>query len=144
MRISSVLATVGLMMASLLSFAGTGKAAVCTYDHSCMFSNASLTGYWYDDGGLSRPHWDAVAYRSTSIRLWAGDGVYNNVSSMDNWDPNSTVAVYYNSNYAGACFTIRAYGTVHDFSFVTLNNGTRANDRMNSHRYNYNCGPLYG
>ena len=142
MKIKSVLLAVGVAIAGLAGFTGTASAAPCTYDHVCLWSNAGFTGYKYDTF-YSQPNWGNLRYAGTSIPLYRGDGVATNVSSLDNWDPDSTVAVYYNSLYRGPCFTVAAYGSASDFTRVRLTDGTVANDRMNSHHFNRLCGQVY-
>ncbi|MCG8927593.1 peptidase inhibitor family I36 protein [Lentzea sp. CC55] len=143
-KIASVLAAVGVAGVSLVAAEGVANAA-CTYDHACMYSASDYKGLKRDDG-YSRPNWGQVTYNGTSIALYRGDGSQQNVSSMENRDENSYIAVYYNSNYAGPCFRIRPNGKVPNFQSVKLPNGD-ANDRMNSHKFNpSNCqtGTIYG
>jgi hypothetical protein len=140
MKMKSVLAAAGLVAGGLVGLSGT--AVACTYDNACLYSNPSFGGYVFNNYN-SQPNWGAVRYDNGSYALWRGDGVGTNVSSLDNWDPNSRIAVYYNSQYRGPCFTVAAYGSASDFRRVTLSNGSNANDRMNSHRFNYTCGPVY-
>lgn len=144
MRIKAALLAVGLAVSGLVGLAGTANA--CTTEdggHTCMYSAADLTGFRWDDDAKSTERWADHSYIGTSVRLYAGDGVPNNVSSMDNWDRDSTVAVYYNSRYRGGCFTIAAYGQVSNMARIRLTDGTNANDRMNSHHYNRTCGPVH-
>ncbi len=144
MRIKAALLAVGMAVAGLVGVTGTANA--CTSadgGHSCLYSAANFTGMRWDDGARSTPNWGAHTYIGTSVRLYAGDGSLSNVSSMRNYDTNSNVAVYYNSNYRGGCFTIAAGGRASDFARIRLTDGTNANDRMNSHRYNYTCGPVH-
>lgn len=143
LRIKSALLAAIMAVAGLAGLAGTANA--CTSadgGHSCLHSAANFTGSRFDDAAASTANWGAHSYIGTSVRLYAGDGSLSNVSSMRNFDPNSTVAVYYNSNYRGPCFTITANGRASNFANVRLSDGTTANDRMNSHHYNQRCGPL--
>jgi hypothetical protein len=95
----------------------------------------------------SQQNWGSIHYDGTSVRLWAGDGVSNNVSSLDNWDFDSNVAVYYHSGYTGPCFTVAAGGEVSNFAQVPLNSSEvphrNANENMNSHHFNRTCGTVY-
>ncbi|MEU3648421.1 peptidase inhibitor family I36 protein [Lentzea sp. NPDC034063] len=143
-KIASVLAAVGVAAVSLVTAEGIANAA-CTYDHACMYSEKDFKGLIRDDG-LSRPNWGQVTYKNSSIALYRGDGSQQNVSSMENRDENSYIAVYYNSNYTGPCFRIKPNGRVWNFQDVKLSNGD-ANDRMNSHKFNpSNCqtGTIHG
>jgi hypothetical protein len=144
MRIKAALLAVGIAVAGLAGLTGTANA--CTSadgGHSCLYSAANFSGSRWDDGARSTVRWGDHSYIGTSVRLYAGDGSLSNVSSMRNYDPNSTVAVYYNSQYGGPCFTIAANGRASDFSRVRLSDGSNANDRMNSHQYNVRCGTVY-
>jgi hypothetical protein len=144
MRIKAALLATGLAVGAVVGLAGTADA--CTSaggGHTCLYSASNFNGSRYDDGALSRPDWGALTYIGTNVRLYAGDGSLSNVSSMSNWDQNSRVAVYYNSNYRGPCFTIEAFGSVGNMYDAILTDGSRANDRMNSHHYNRTCGRVY-
>jgi hypothetical protein len=148
MKITSTLVAAGLVAAGFLGFAGTVTAESevapyqCTRDNACLYSNPRFTGYVRDDF-YSRPNWGAIYYDNGPYVLWRGDGVSTNVSSLDNWDLDSRIAVYYNSRYRGPCFTVEAAGAVSDFRQVRLSDGSNANDRMNSHHFNRTCGPVY-
>jgi hypothetical protein len=148
MRIKATLLALGVAVASLVGLSGTANACTAADGgHSCLYSAAGLgTGpnkLRWDDGARSTENWGDHFYIGTQIRLYAGDGSLSNVSSMRNYDPNSTVAVYFNSRFRGGCFTIAAGGTASDFSRIRLSDGTNANDRMNSHQYNVRCGPIH-
>ncbi|WP_434449218.1 hypothetical protein [Lentzea sp. E54] len=144
-KIASVLAAVGVAAVTLVVSEGAANAA-CTYDNACMYSAANYTGLKRDDGS-SRPNWGAVTYAGSSIALYRGDGSQQNVSSMENRDENSYIAVHYNSNYRGPCFRIRPNGRVANFQNIPLSGGGDANDRMNSHKFNpttCQTGTIYG
>jgi hypothetical protein len=128
----------GLTVTALTAPAASA-APSCPVQHSCFWSGANYTGYKWDDGGHSTPNWGNVHYAGTTISPYRGDGSLLNVSSMVNRDPDSNVAVYYNSGYRGGCFNVGANGNVPDFSHVTRSDGGPANDRMNSHHYNQRC-----
>ncbi|MEA5360925.1 peptidase inhibitor family I36 protein [Amycolatopsis sp., V23-08] len=121
--------------------------ATCRAQYACMYSNSNLGGHKYENFN-SQPNWGSLRYGDANIPLWAGDGTYDNVSSMENKDTNSPIAVYYNSQYRGSCFTIRSSGTVRNFADVELSgdnhDGWAANDVMNSHHFNIACGTYYG
>ncbi|MFD4668890.1 peptidase inhibitor family I36 protein [Lentzea sp. NPDC058450] len=144
-KIASVLAAVGVAAVSLVTAQGVANAA-CTYDHACMYSAANYTGLKRDDG-FSRRNWGEITYSGSSIALYRGDGSQQNVSSMQNRDPNSYIAVFYNSNYGGSCFRIKPNGSVPNFQSIPLSRGGDANDRMNSHEFNSGkcqTGTIYG
>jgi hypothetical protein len=139
----------GAAIAGVLGLAPTAQASTsCTSpnadDKVCLFQNAPAT-----DGGvvridfLSRPSWVPLQYDNSSHYLYAGDGVLTNVSAAINWDLNSRVAFYYNSNYYGPCFTVAAGGQIGSFARIALSNGRSANDNMNSHHFNRTCGTVY-
>jgi hypothetical protein len=131
--------------ATLFGFTGTASAiGPCTADNACLWSAANFTGMRFNNFN-SQPSWHNITYDGTNVRLWERDGVANNVSSLDNWDLDSTIAVYYNSGYAGPCFTVAAGGQASNFAQIPLGgvpNG-RANDNMNSHHFNQRCGAVY-
>lgn len=146
MRAAAVVAAAIAAAAVGVGTAGTAQAA-CQAQYACMYSNSNLGGYKYENFN-SQANWGNLRYSGTSIPLWSGDGTYNNVSSMENKDTNSPIAVYYNSQYRGSCFTIRSSGTVLNFANVQLSgdnhDGWAANDVMNSHHFNIACGTYYG
>jgi hypothetical protein len=144
MRIKLALLAAGVAVVGLVGLAGAGtaQAAPCTYDNACLWANINYTGYRFNNF-YSQSSWANIRYDGTSVPLYRGDGVSTNVSALDNWDPDSTIAVYYNSGYRGPCFTVAAYGSASDFTRVRLTDGTGANDRMNSHRFNVRCGTVY-
>ncbi|WP_410589567.1 peptidase inhibitor family I36 protein [Amycolatopsis sp. lyj-23] len=143
---TAVVAAVVVAAGTALGTAGTAQAT-CRAQYACMYSNSNLGGYKFENFN-SQANWGSLRYTGTSIPLWAGDGTYNNVSSMENMDTNSPIAVYYNSQYRGSCFTIRSSGTVRNFADVRLSGDTHdgwvANDVMNSHHFNIACGTYYG
>jgi len=144
MRIKATLLALGVAVASLVGLSGTANACTAADGgHSCLYSAANFSGSRWDDGAKSTQKWADHYYIGTKVKLYAGDGSLSNVSSMRNYDPNSTVAVYYNSGYAGPCFTIAANGRVSNFMSITLSSGKSANDNMNSHQYNERCGTVY-
>ncbi|MGQ4488171.1 hypothetical protein LRE75_26935 [Streptomyces sp. 372A] len=147
--ISSVVTVAAVAGAAGFIAAPSASAAPeCTaeyaYDKICLFENGGqyLNGKSRIDL-YSRSSWANITYTGTSTALYKGDGVLTNVSGATNWDPDSRVAIYYNSNYAGPCFTIKPHGIVF-FRSVGLSNGRVANDNMNSHRFNVTCGSIYG
>ncbi|MEU7786298.1 MULTISPECIES: peptidase inhibitor family I36 protein [unclassified Amycolatopsis] len=146
MRAAAVVAAVAVAATVGVGAAGPAEAA-CQAQYACMYSNSDLGGYKFENFN-SQANWGSLRYAGTSIPLWAGDGTYNNVSSMENKDTNSPIAVYYNSQYRGSCFTIRSSGTVRNFANVRLSgdnhDGWVANDVMNSHHFNIACGTYYG
>ncbi|MFD6888233.1 peptidase inhibitor family I36 protein [Streptomyces sp. NPDC059957] len=124
--------------------AAPAQAQGCTQDNVCLWSDSGYSGYLRDDFN-SRSNWSTITYDHAPTRLlYAGDGAVNNVSSMDNWDPDTQVSVYYNSGYAGPCFNIAAYGSVGNMASIILSSGKYANDNMNSHKFGGACtGPVY-
>ncbi|HUQ58964.1 peptidase inhibitor family I36 protein [Lentzea sp.] len=142
--IAAILAAAGVAAVSLVATETTASAA-CRADYACMYSASNYTGLKREDFN-SRTNWGQITYNGSSIALYRGDGSQLNVSSMENRDPNSYIAVYYNSGYRGACFRIRPNGSVPNFQTIPLSIGGDANDRMNSHQFNpTNCtGTIYG
>lgn len=137
------------MLLAVASLFGAGVAmaapaqASCTPDNVCLYSDANYQGMKRDDFS-SRNNWSNITYGGTSIALYRGDNVVSNVSSMDNWDVDTRISVYYNSGYAGPCFKVEAYGTVSNMASIYLNTGKAANDVMNSHNFTNNCsGSVY-
>lgn len=143
MRIRAALLAASVIMLGLVGVTGTANAAgPCTFQNACLWSGINFTGSRFNNFN-SQPNWGNIRYDGTSVPLYRGDGVGTNVSSLDNWDPDSTIAVYYNSGYRGPCFTVAAFGQVSDFGRARLTDGTGANERMNSHHFNVRCGTVY-
>lgn len=147
-KILAALVTVAAAASCVVASGSTASAVECTgeyaYDKVCLHEN----GGQYLNGMLridyySRSSWANITYNGTSTPLYRGDGVLTNVSGATNWDMDSRIAVYYNSNHSGPCFTIRAGGQVF-FNRIVLSNGRSANDNMNSHQFNVTCGSVYG
>ncbi|MFI5530433.1 peptidase inhibitor family I36 protein [Kitasatospora sp. NPDC051853] len=141
------LAAAGLLALTTVAGVGVGVGTAhanpsCPDAYACLYSDAGFSGYKRTDFN-SRSSWAAVTYDGTSIPLYRGDGVLTNVSSLDNWDKVKPIAVYYNSGWAGPCFTVAVFGQVSDFGGIVLPNGKSANDNMNSHRFGYTCGAVY-
>ncbi|MCX4783236.1 peptidase inhibitor family I36 protein [Streptomyces sp. NBC_01264] len=134
-----LLATASLVGAGVAMGAPAQAVPVCTPDNACFYSDANFTGFERDDF-TSRSNWSAITYDYAPTRLlYAGDGVADNVSSVNNMDPDTKISVYYNSGYAGPCFKVAAYGLVDNFAKITLSSGRTANDNMNSHNFSNNC-----
>ncbi|MFE5485258.1 hypothetical protein [Streptomyces sp. NPDC056527] len=131
-------------MASLfgagVAMAAPSQAASCTYNNVCLWSDSDLNGAKRNDFN-SRPNWSTISYDGGAfVALYRGDGVVENVSSIDNWDPDTGVSVYYNSGHVGPCFMVMANGEVSNMAWVTLSyGGKKANDNMNSHKFSYDC-----
>jgi hypothetical protein len=148
MKIKSTLLAAAVAVASaagVVGFTGTASAqGPCTVDNACLWSGTNFSGMRFNNF-YSQPSWHNVRYDGTNVPLWARDGVAANVSSLDNWDFDSTIAVYYNSGYGGPCFTVAAGGMVSNFARVPLSGvpGGNANENMNSHHFNRRCGTVY-
>jgi hypothetical protein len=113
--------------------------AACKTGDACLYSNAGFQGYKYQTF-YSTPNLGSVRYdNAASVPLYSGDGMGTNVSSLDNWDFDHPITVYYNSGYRGACFEIPTGGSARDFSTIRLSNGLSANDNMNSFHFNRHC-----
>jgi hypothetical protein len=124
MRIKSALLAVGVAAAGLVGFAGSAQAAgACPADTACLWSGADFTGTRFvfpTDG-----RWPSFVVRS-----------------VRNADPGSPAALYYNANYRGPCFTVRAGGAVSDTRNVRMTDGGTG-DRTRSIRFDQVCGTVY-
>ncbi len=125
MGIKAVVLAMGVV-AGLAGFSGTAQAEVpeCSGGEACLWSGANFTGARFDvpsDGT-----WPAFAVRS-----------------VRNGDGNSPLALYYNSNQRGPCFTVAAGGRVSDLERVRLSDGGPAYDRVRSLAFNRTCGPVH-
>lgn len=129
---------VGIAAAVAVVAPADAAMAACPYDWACLHSGANFSGYHYNSY-YSQPNLGNLRYAGTQIPLYAGDHVPSNVSSFENNDPDSPVAVYYNSSYRGPCFTISAGGGYSNFAVIPLSNGLTANDNMNSFHFNQYC-----
>ncbi|MFD5097568.1 peptidase inhibitor family I36 protein [Streptomyces albidochromogenes] len=133
-------------MASLagagVAMAAPAQAASCTYNNVCLWSDADFNGYKRNDFN-SRPNWSQISYDGgiggAFKPLYEGDGAIDNVSSVDNWDPDTKVSVYYNSGYFGPCFKVAANGAVSDMASIYITSSKTANDNMNSHKFSNEC-----
>ncbi|MEU9298427.1 hypothetical protein [Streptomyces sp. NPDC048266] len=143
-RISAMLLAAASLFGAGVITAAPAQAASCTPDNACLYSDADFGGYKRDDYS-TRTNWANIYYPGTpNIPLYAGDNYIFNVSSMDNWDTDTRISVYYNSAHWGPCFKIAAYGYVSNMAYITLSNGKQANDVMNSHLFGDNCsGTVY-
>lgn len=137
-RTSAMLLATASLFGAAVAMAAPAQADVCTPENVCLWSDGNFKGEKRDDFN-SRTNWSTITYGGTSLPLYRGDNVISNVSTIDNWDPDTKVSVYYNSGYAGPCFRVAAYGRVSDMSGITLSNGKSANDVMNSHRFGDWC-----
>ncbi|GAA1138644.1 hypothetical protein F4556_007031 [Kitasatospora gansuensis] len=146
MRLRNLAAAALLAAAATATGVGAGTASAdsdCPTEYACMYSDAGYEGFKRVDF-YSQKSWRNVTYDGTGIPLYRGDGVPTNVSSMQNRDTAKYVAVYYNSNQTGPCFSIASFAGVYDFSWIGLSNGLAANDNMNSYLFTYkSCGTVY-
>lgn len=125
MRIKAVVLAAAVV-AGLAGFAGAAQAAdsTCPGGEFCLWSGAYYTGTRFvvpTDG-----RWPTFAVRS-----------------VKNGDSDSPVALYYNSNQRGPCFTVAASGHVSDLTRVRLSDGGSAYGRLNSLAFNRMCGPVH-
>jgi Peptidase inhibitor family I36 len=133
----AALLAVGVVTAAAV--VGPAEAALaCSTGDACLYSAANFGGYHYETF-YSQPNLGNVRYAGTQIPLYAGDHVPSNVSSLDNWDFEHPIAVYYNSGYRGPCFEIPTGGAERNFANRRLSNGLSANDDMNSFHFNRHC-----
>jgi hypothetical protein len=134
-----MLLAVASLFGAGVAMAAPAQAASCTYDHVCLYSDSNFTGYKRDDYN-SRHNWGIIYYDGTSVvPLYRYDNAILNVSSVDNWDPDTGVSVFYNSGQVGPCFRVVAYGTASNMASVILSSGKQANDVMNSHNFSEQC-----
>ncbi|MCX4783234.1 hypothetical protein [Streptomyces sp. NBC_01264] len=138
-RTSATLLAVASLFGAGIVMAAPAQA-ICTTDNVCLYADSDFNegGYKRDDFS-SRTNWSNITYGGTGIALYRGDNVVSNVSSIDNWDWDTKVSVYYNSGYAGPCFKVSAYGHLSNMADIYLSNGKYANDVMNSHNFSDNC-----
>lgn len=90
--------------------ASAASSEYCTTEYACLYYNSNYQGAFYRQL-LDIPNYQNY-YFSTSAAGSNGAGlsVKNNAASLDNWDFQSRVRVYFNSNYAGVYQTIAAGG----------------------------------
>ena len=87
-------------------------AASCSTGYACLFYHPDYTGavykQWDDDKNYGNDHF----VTSTSARgsEGAGEVVRNAAASVDNWDFNNPITIYYHPNYEGPHQTIAAGG----------------------------------
>ncbi|WP_244315447.1 peptidase inhibitor family I36 protein [Streptomyces albidochromogenes] len=119
--------------------AAPAQAFGCTYNNVCLWSDSGHNGYVRNDFN-SRTNWSQISYDGGAFKpLYQGDGVIDNVSSIDNWDPDTRVSVYYNSGYFGPCFKVEANGAVSNMASIYITSSKTANDNMNSHKFSNEC-----
>ncbi|MFJ9943612.1 hypothetical protein [Streptomyces erythrochromogenes] len=136
-RISAMLLAVASLFGAGVVMAAPAQA-YCNSQHACFYENLGYTGMQRTDF-YSRTSWANIAYAGTSIPLYKGDGVPENVTSIENADTDTKLSVYYNSGNLGPCFMIAAYGSVYNMAAIYVKSGTQANDNMNSHRFSNSC-----
>ncbi|MGW1775072.1 hypothetical protein [Streptomyces sp. NPDC002104] len=143
-RISAMLLAAASLASGAVLMAAPAQAASCTPDNACLYSDSDFGGYKRDDYS-SRSKWEDIYYAGTpNIPLYWDDNYLFNVSSIDNWDTDTRISVYYNSQWLGPCFKIAAYGYVSNMAYITLSSGKQANDVMNGHLFGNNCsGTVY-
>ncbi|MFI7388684.1 hypothetical protein [Streptomyces sp. NPDC049813] len=113
--------------AGCLVLASPANAAVsCSVDYACLHYNSNNAGALYkqyyaipDYAGLK-----FSASTSTNGGNGAGQAVKNNAASVDNWDFDLGIRIYYNSNY-NASFASQA---IAKGGFANLNSTMKNNN----------------
>ncbi|MFJ6466182.1 hypothetical protein ACIQM0_35030 [Streptomyces sp. NPDC091387] len=88
--------------AGSLFLASPANAAVsCSVDYACLHYNSNNEGALYKQyyGILDYAGLTFSASTSTNGGNGAGQAVKNNAASVDNWDFDLGIRIYYNSNY---------------------------------------------
>ncbi|MGW2304764.1 hypothetical protein [Streptomyces sp. NPDC001809] len=138
-RTAAMLVAVASLFTAGISMTAPAQAAACTPDNACLYSDSDFGGLKRDDYS-SRSSWASTSYDGfpDAFLYWSENHPLN-VSSLDNWDVDTRVSVYYNSQWLGPCFKIANYGSVTNFAYITLSGGKNANDVMASHLFGNNC-----
>lgn len=94
-----------------LATAGTANAAEsCTSGYACLHYNSDYQGAFYRQY-FNIPNYAGYYFSASSAgSAGAGQAVKNNTASVDNWDFNNGIRMYFNSNYAGVSQGIPAGG----------------------------------
>ncbi|MFG2291839.1 hypothetical protein [Streptomyces sp. NPDC048603] len=137
-RTSAALLAAASLFGAGVAMAAPAQAYNCTWDNVCLHSDSDFNGLYRDDFS-SRPNWSQITYYGGQPAVYQGDYNPDNVSSINNMDPDSRVSVFYNSGYAGPCFKIADYGRVKNMASIYITSTKQANDNMNSHRFGDSC-----
>ncbi|MEV5374854.1 hypothetical protein B7P34_10680 [Streptosporangium nondiastaticum] len=102
----------GLLATTPASASAEQFAESCSTGYACLFYHPDYTGaiykQWDDDPNYGNNHF----VTSSSTRGSSGSGlvVRNNAASVDNWDFNNAITIYYSPNYQGVHQRIAAGG----------------------------------
>ncbi|MGW5125737.1 hypothetical protein ACWEQ7_17080 [Streptomyces sp. NPDC004069] len=107
-----------------LATAGTASAAgdFCSSGNACLHYNSDYKGAFYKQYAAISNYANYYFSASYAGSNGAGLSVKNNTASVDNWDFNYGIRLYYNSNYAGAYQSIGAGGQANLNSTLKNNN----------------------
>ncbi|MFJ2766713.1 peptidase inhibitor family I36 protein [Streptomyces sp. NPDC087300] len=101
-------------------------AASCSSGYACLFYHPGYTGAVYkqynNDTNYGNNHF--VTSTSSHGSEGAGQVVRNNAGSVDNWDFNNSITIYYSPGYGGAHQTISAGGRANLNSSLHNNNAS--------------------
>ncbi|MCF3100110.1 peptidase inhibitor family I36 protein [Streptomyces roseoverticillatus] len=102
----------GLLATSPASASTDRFAESCSSGYACLFYHPNYTGAIYKQYYSDANYGDDYFVTSSSTRGGSGSGlvVRNNAASVDNWDFNNAITIYYSPNYAGVHQRIAAGG----------------------------------
>ncbi|MFD8205288.1 hypothetical protein ACFV2S_02565 [Streptomyces sp. NPDC059695] len=143
-RVSAMVVAAASLLGAGITMAAPAQAASCTPDNACLYSDSDFEGLKRDDY-RSQSSWASIHYDGfPDAYLYWSENWPLNVSSVDNWDVDTRISVYYHSQWTGPCFKIANYGSVSNLAYVTLSSGQNANDVMDAHLFGNNCsGTVY-
>ncbi|WP_186785825.1 peptidase inhibitor family I36 protein [Streptomyces misionensis] len=117
----------GLALSTTASAASAGTAAAsCSTGYACLYYHPGYTGavykQYYDDSNYGNNYF--VTSTASRGSEGAGQVVRNNAGSVDNWDCNNSITIYYSPDYQGAHQTISACGEANLNSTLHNNNAS--------------------
>ncbi|MEU1818041.1 peptidase inhibitor family I36 protein [Streptomyces roseifaciens] len=116
----------GLLATSPASAATDQFAEACSTGYACLFYHQNYTGAIYKQYSNDANYGNNHFVTSTSTRGSSGSGlaVRNNAASVDNWDFDNAITIYYSPNYAGAHQRIAAGGQANLIPSLRNNNAS--------------------
>ncbi|MEU8550472.1 peptidase inhibitor family I36 protein [Streptomyces roseoverticillatus] len=116
----------GLLATSPASASADRFAESCSSGYACLFYHQNYTGAIYKQYNNDANYGNNHFVTSSSMRGGSGSGlvVRNNAASVDNWDFNNAITIYYSPNYSGVHQRIAAGGQANLIPALRNNNAS--------------------
>ncbi|MEV7686250.1 peptidase inhibitor family I36 protein [Streptomyces bungoensis] len=120
------LAAAGSGLALSTPASASATATSCSSGYACLFYHPNYTGAIFKQYYSDPNYGDNYFVTSTASQGSEGAGkvVRNDAASVDNWDFNNAITIYYSPNYAGVHQTISAGGAANLNSSLRNNNAS--------------------